>query len=126
MHTPEPWTWRNVPSAGVRIEGRLPEIMNKGFVEFTLKHSVPQIVFELPTPGMSPRWEVEIIREPDEPPFVLGYEPWIQFPNDEWNKMMEANAERIIACVNACAGMIDPEKEITALRNLNLPGTSTC
>lgn len=27
-----------------------------------------------------------------------------------------ANAARIVACVNACRGMIDPEQEIRALR----------
>jgi len=27
-----------------------------------------------------------------------------------------ANANRIVACVNACTGMIDPQAEITALR----------
>ena len=31
----------------------------------------------------------------------------------------EANARRIVACVNACAGMDDPEKEIAALRAEN-------
>lgn len=29
---------------------------------------------------------------------------------------MDSNAARIVACVNACAGMMDPAKEIAALR----------
>lgn len=28
----------------------------------------------------------------------------------------DANAQRIVACVNACAGMVDPAKEIAELR----------
>ena len=30
----------------------------------------------------------------------------------------DANAARIVACVNACAGMADPEEEIAALREV--------
>ena len=32
-------------------------------------------------------------------------------------KQIEANAARIVACVNACAGMTDPAAEIKALRD---------
>ena len=31
----------------------------------------------------------------------------------------EANADRIVACVNACAGMKDPQSEITKLKSDN-------
>jgi hypothetical protein len=31
---------------------------------------------------------------------------------------MDSNARRIVACVNACAGMKDPQAEIAALRAL--------
>ena len=31
-------------------------------------------------------------------------------------KQIEANAARIVACVNACAGMVDPSEEIARLR----------
>lgn len=31
--------------------------------------------------------------------------------------MDEANADRIVACVNACVGMVDPAKEIAELRD---------
>lgn len=34
------------------------------------------------------------------------------FPRVETDEEMTANAERIVACVNACAGMSDPAKEI--------------
>ena len=32
-------------------------------------------------------------------------------------KQIEANAARIVACVNACAGMTDPAAQIKALRD---------
>lgn len=38
--------------------------------------------------------------------------PYSDFPDDE----IEANAARIVACVNACAGMGDPEATINGMR----------
>lgn len=36
--------------------------------------------------------------------------------NQNYPEEAEANARRIVACVNACAGMDDPEKEVATLK----------
>ena len=42
---------------------------------------------------------------------------WIDdAPVDDWNAEQRANANRIVTCVNACAGMADPAAEIAELK----------
>ena len=41
--------------------------------------------------------------------------PWLVARTESEEPVDEANAQRIVACVNACAGMADPEATITAL-----------
>ena len=42
---------------------------------------------------------------------------WIDdAPVDDWNAEQRANANRIVTCVNACAGMADPATEIAELK----------
>ena len=74
-----------------------------------------------------------------EPWSINGYEQWDKFGPikrasivAQWDngfsetlliatvnttKQIEANAARIVACVNACAGMTDPAAQIKALRD---------
>jgi len=42
------------------------------------------------------------------------------FPNDPMFEEGEANAARIVACVNACEGMEDPAKEIEDLKSAQI------
>ena len=42
---------------------------------------------------------------------------WIDdAPVDDWNAEQQANAKRIVTCINACAGMADPAAEIAELK----------
>lgn len=42
---------------------------------------------------------------------------WIDdAPVDDWNTEQRANANRIVTCINACAGMTDPAAEIAELK----------
>ena len=42
---------------------------------------------------------------------------WIDdAPVDDWNSEQRANANRIVTCVNACAGMANPAAEIAEMK----------
>lgn len=91
-HTPLPWTWIDQPGAGIEI-----------FAPVSLVEAV-----ELPFKVDDPLTPINIFGLTKPANFQIGYGRWVQFEPKGWHDMQIANAQRIVAFVNACEG-INPE-----------------
>ena len=58
-----------------------------------------------------------IVQEGDDPKYCPTFIAATNIPGKAFSPNSEANAARIVACVNACRGLTDPAAELTALRN---------
>ena len=99
-YTPEPWIWRDVVGAGIQISATLPE----GFK------------FDATCHGANGATWFMVFTMHETANISISSERWVQFETKAWQEMQKANAQRIVACVNACAGMQDPAAEIAALK----------
>jgi len=68
--------FRDVPGAGKQIYANFGRAKGFACVEFTLRGNVPQ-------------------------PIVIGCEPWIQFPNPEWGKLIGEVFQEMVDLYNA-------------------------
>lgn len=76
-YTPGPWTYKNRVGAGLEIYGgRTPNELKRDATEGSTK--LERLILQMTQP------------------IHLAFEPWVQFPTNEWDEMQEANA-RLIA-----------------------------
>lgn len=79
LHTPGPWVAKDSPGAGLGIWADLrPALGDKYSADFQIYGQG-----SLPPPRVQ-----------------IAYEAWVQFPSERWKEMQEANARRIVQCVN--------------------------
>lgn len=109
QHTPEPWALRKLFEEPIMVP--FPETNEEAYTNEYAVHGIDDRVIAC----------VEYFTD-------TNHKGW---GHNETIEKWEANAERIVACVNACAGMIDPAKEIAELRAeiarlKNPPSAPTC
>lgn len=82
------------------------------------KHTPEPWIYEGLSGDIDEGWEASLIIPGDK-----GNADWHSFivayglqGEEGAGELAEANARRIVACVNACAGMADPEAEIAKLK----------
>jgi len=81
--TPGPWMVNNSPGAGWEIRAAIPELKKyRSNDEGSVIWTVPE--------GTS-------ITPVGEPKPLIGYEPWVQFPQKWWIEMTKCNANLIAA-----------------------------
>jgi len=83
-HTPGPWKWENIPSAGFDIKAKIAFFKNKKPLSF----------FQLPTQNTI-RFQ---LNERGELWGSISYETWVQFKSVKWKEMQKANARLIAKC----------------------------
>ena len=88
-----------------------PKVTEAEAEQLTARHTEePWIVVRRPSIGTNIEWGDGKEQRP------ICHMRWTDGLREVVNKAVEADAHRIVACVNACAGMVDPKDEIARLR----------
>jgi len=91
-HTAEPWEYRKIPAGEHGIFAKLRHPKGEVIAQIFETPEKPHVISSQIHKGVLE--------------FEVGYSTWYQFPIGDWNeKQWEANAQRIVDCVNGCEGV---------------------